>query len=77
MLYHLFEKDNSPRDEKNNIGTWDTYDSFVVRAKSETEARKLASEVGGDLWNDPAYTGCVKLVPEGDSDIIVGSFNAG
>ena len=76
-LYHLFEKDTSPKDKRNDIGTWDTYDSFVIRAESKRGARALASEEGGELWKDPVYTDCIELHSNGESKVIIGSYNAG
>ena len=53
---------------------------FVVRATSESEARKVASEGAGDegnaVWLDPEKTTCYILNTEGPSEIIIRDFAA-
>jgi hypothetical protein len=65
---------------KEPIG-WDQSDSFVVRAKSEEEARLLASGSAGaegkERWLNPSRSSCEILSSEGASGIIIDSFNAG
>lgn len=59
---------------------YDQYDSFVIEAQDEDEARKLAYLAGGDhneVWTDPNKTDCVPLALTGVARVIVGSFNAG
>jgi len=61
-------------------GDYDEYDSFVVRAPNETEARELAAVVGSqnyDRWRDPTRSSCVELDQNGRAEVIIGSFNAG
>jgi len=70
--------------------TWDTYDSAVVAAETEDEARRI--HPAGDYWNRPEYEGLngwckfpeqveVKLLGEAAPDIepgiVLASFNAG
>lgn len=53
---------------------------FVVEANSPTEARKLASEEGGDEnrnskpWLDPSQSTCKELKPSGKSEVIIVDF---
>ena len=61
---------------------YDEYDSFVIRAKNEQHARKLAKQANGihslaDEWLDPATSTVEVLTPKGEAGIILGSFNAG
>lgn len=59
---------------------------FVVRAKTEQEARQLAQANGSDEikgfdhnqkfvnwqpWLDPAYSTCVELTAEGEAGVII------
>jgi len=59
---------------------YDSYDSKVVRAENESEARKLANEQYGDegkVREDPQHVDCEVLACSGDSVVILSSFNAG
>ena len=59
---------------------YDEYDSKVVRAPNEQQARELANEDTGDegtLWNDPEQVTCESLDPNGEAGVILGSFHAG
>ena len=53
---------------------------FVVRAKTETSARKLASEMSGDesssAWHDAALSSCVELTNDGPAEVIIRDFAA-
>lgn len=58
---------------------------FVVRAKTEEEARKLAQSCGGDEigWNDdfPAWTSskhstCEELNASGDAGVIIRDYSS-
>ncbi len=61
---------------------YDCAHGFVVRARSNAGARKLAAkpagDEGGDTWTDPRYSTCRRLVdgvgPEG---VVLEDFNAG
>lgn len=59
---------------------YDECDGFVVRAKTETDARALAAEQAGDegkdVWLSPAVT-CTELTAKGEPGIVLSSFNAG
>ena len=57
---------------------YDEYDSFVVRAKNEKEARDLLQkEHSYDTWPNGSNVTCEVLRNKGDPEIIIGSFNAG
>jgi len=59
---------------------YDEFDGWVIRAKSEEEARKLANECcgnEGEMWNDKDMVACILVEPDGDADVILSSFNAG
>lgn len=51
------------------------YDAFVVRAKSKMEARELCNDTGFHVKYDPLTITLIE--PEGKSEKILGSFNAG
>jgi hypothetical protein len=73
MIYKL------TRIDANRIG-YDEYDSKVVRAASEFEARSIANIHVGDegcLWDDPACVKCEEVWPCGEAVEILGSYNAG
>lgn len=58
---------------------YDEYDSKVIRAKTEDEARKIANQSVGDegrLWDDPVCVKCERVFADGDSCEILASFNA-
>lgn len=71
------------QDENNN---YDTYDAAVVAAESEEEARSI-HPLGSDYWSQYRSTWCsspdkvtVKFLCygyEGESGIVLASFNAG
>jgi hypothetical protein len=52
---------------------------FVVRAETEPEAREFAKEVAGyegaAAWNDPEYSTCIELTPDGESEVIMIDFH--
>jgi hypothetical protein len=60
---------------------YDTYDSFVVRAESEQLARLFASGNAGDegkhTWLDSEFSTCTELTIDGETGVILGSFNEG
>lgn len=57
----------------------DAYDGFVIRASSEEEARRIASERehSESRWLDAAQSVCTPISADGDPDIILDSYNAG
>jgi hypothetical protein len=73
-LWHLRRTDKVDYDE---------YDSFVVRAETEQEARELLiNEHARDNYFNPwtrvhADVVCAELTMDGPTEIILGSFNAG
>lgn len=57
---------------------WDEYDSYVVRAKNEAEARKITKEDAYESsWAEDKDVTCERLSVRGKSEAILGSFNAG
>lgn len=70
---------------------WDSFDSFVVKAQTERDAREIAQENGatecdigtgynikrGPFWLESQYSSCKELKPTGKPGIVLGSFNAG
>lgn len=73
-LWHIHRTDS---------GGYDTYDSFVVRAETEHDAREIliaehAQDGYGDSWTRNHADVVVKeLTTDGPAAIIIGSFNAG
>lgn len=87
-LWLLKPNEGLPNDFRKN--PWDpVYEKcfgFVVEAKTESEARKLAQDHGGDergeinpstgkkfgyVWLDEQFSTCTELVPEGRTRIIM------
>lgn len=72
-IYHLTRK---------TLWDYDEYDSFVVLASNELQARLLAEEAGGRgngmLWLDSDQVDCeeINLLTE-EAQVLLGSFNAG
>lgn len=61
--------------------TYDAYDGHVIRAESESDARRLASECRGDegpdVWLDPSRSSCMVLAADGPPGVILSDFHAG
>jgi hypothetical protein len=61
--------------------SYDEYDSKLVRAENETQARFVASLKPGDegeaTWLLDCYSSVEEVTQEGPSEQIIGSFNAG
>ena len=58
----------------------DSYDSMLIRAKCENDARKLANiehSGEGNIWEDPQETECEIVTNFGKEEIIISSYNAG
>ena len=63
---------------------YDTAAGFVVRAGTETDARKFAHKHGGAEkehhgirpWLNPKYSTCLELVPDGDPGVVIRDFQA-
>ena len=63
---------------------YDCAHGFVIRAKTEEQARQLAHENGGDEsrprggkpWLDPKYTSCVLLTAKGDAGVVLEDYQA-
>lgn len=59
---------------------YDEYDSFVVRARGEGDARNLANgcEPGSNgRWLSDERSSCVVINGKGERGMVIGSFNAG
>ncbi len=63
---------------------YDTADGFVVRAPTESEARAIAQENGGDerdtdgaAWTDPELSTCVELLADGEPGVVLRDYDAG
>lgn len=72
-LYKLVLKD--PR----AFGFYDIAWGYVIRAASESEARRIANEVNQDPrdpWLNPEHTTCEVLTADGETGIILTDFNA-
>ena len=78
-VYLLQERDGNKI--STDIGTYDTYDGFVIRAKDEASARKLAmgEEFGTHAkdWMSVVIVSCTEITSEGKEEILLGSFRAG
>lgn len=71
MLY-LLKRTQAPH--------YDEYDSKLVRADTEKEARDLANQSPGDegrIWDDPSKVNCEIVSIHGKPEVVIDSFNAG
>ncbi len=57
---------------------------FVVRSETESEARQIAQDGGGDEvrsgktpWIDPSITTCIELTADGEPGVVLEDFHAG
>ena len=64
--------------------SYDEYDSFVIRAENEIQARNMAFNVSNDFYKnychdfkDLSKSSCEIITKEGTEEIILSSFNAG
>ena len=60
---------------------------FIVRAETETDARNMAHENGGEEnleewenetrtpWKDAAYSTCTELMPAGKAGVVMNDFS--
>jgi hypothetical protein len=79
-LYLLKPRKEKPEDAESGI--CETYIGFIIRAKNEASARKMANEKARcclvkDEWLDPSYTSCIELLKSDEEGIILSSFRAG
>jgi hypothetical protein len=62
-------------------GKYDMNYGFVIRARSEEDARALASasfgDEGKDAWTDPKYSSCIQLKDIGNPGVIISDYHAG
>jgi hypothetical protein len=63
--------------------SYDEYDSFVIRAETELDARAIAdAQPDGSghktgFWNNTEKVTVTEITAEGEPEVILGSFNAG
>lgn len=54
---------------------YDCVDNFVIRAKNEKSARKIAAlhcgDEGGEIWRDPQKSDCNQLTIDGPQCVIL------
>jgi hypothetical protein len=78
-LYLLKKRDGNTIPTE--IGTYNAYDGFVVRAKDEASARRLAmdKEYGTHSrdWLNTDIVSCTEVSKVGNADVILASFKAG
>lgn len=90
-LWHLERRHDLEDLDNPWVYGFDSYIGFTVRAATEDQARKLATdwsqerwgtevdpEWGGDLsaWISPKYSTCKELTTDGVAEIILDTFNA-
>ena len=85
-LWLLQSNDGALRKRDNPWDPWyDKAFTFVIRAKSEDDARKIASENAGyealwrkgiNPWLIPKYSSCTHLVDTGDPGIVIKDYLA-
>jgi len=59
---------------------YDEYDSKLIRAKSQKQAREIANENVGDegkIWDDKKLVKSTIIVNHGEVGVVIESFNAG
>jgi hypothetical protein len=60
---------------------YDCNDGFVIRAETEADARKIASEQRGDegseVWLSSEKSTCDELLQSGDVGVVLQDFHAG
>lgn len=56
---------------------------FVIRAKTEADAREMANVNAGDekdtcrdIWKNPNYSTCVELSKTGEAEIIIADYRS-
>ena len=58
---------------------YDAMHGFVIRARDEEAARRLANGFSADegmRWTDPTFARCREISVEGQSEMILKDFNA-
>ncbi len=64
--------------ERTRSTSWDENAGFVIRASSETRARKMAARLAADegrkTWLDPHRSNATELSAEGAEEIVLQSF---
>lgn len=78
-IFYLELTDEAHNDRKLAI-SYDYFDSKMIRAKSEEEARELANMGVGDegrIWEDENFVSCEVIKVSGKKQVLISSFNAG
>jgi len=91
-LWILRPKETMPEGQGSPWEPWDDKAfGFVVRAETESDARKLANadggdecgpvrnkyyRTGGDPWLNPEFSTCEELHPEGEAGVVMQHFRA-
>jgi len=77
-LWLLEPKQDPTRPSDPWFRRYDKAVGFVIRAKDETSARKLAAERAGeetgDAWTDPIFSTCTQLSARGKAGVILRDF---
>lgn len=80
-LYILNKRNDLEGADNPWVTIYDKYDSFLVSAENETNARIIAAsyaaDEGSSAWADSKYSTCEILVPIQKECLIMSSFNAG
>jgi hypothetical protein len=82
-LYLIERIDDLPHDDDPWEPSWDKGISMVIRAKSESSARKLAAYQddvdweAGNPWLSPKYSTCIELFYAGKEEVIVCAWHHG
>ena len=56
---------------------YDEYDKFLIRASTEKIARAIAAKETEDHVWESTRVSCYPITPEGKTEIVISSFNAG
>lgn len=83
-LWIASKREDLPGDNDPWRVPWDTTQSVVVRAETETEARSLANSAAGDetreridAWTNPQYSTCTEITMVGPPEVICVNYCAG
>lgn len=84
-IYLLKKREGVETGGEFGIFGYDNYQGFVVRAASDDDARRIASESahGGQseenitAWLNPELTTCEAIEPDGEGELILADFHHG
>lgn len=69
-----------PREALTNENPYDKVAGFVIRARSEKEARNIANDNAGDekgIWLDTMFSACEPLTNKGEPCVVLCDFYYG